>query len=46
LVDAIGAPVSIRYGRKRSQIIIECSGRDELDRIYHRLTQERSQAGE
>jgi ParB family chromosome partitioning protein len=46
LVDSIGAPVSIRYGRKRSQIIIECSGRDELDRIYHRLTQERSQSGE
>lgn len=46
LVDSIGAPVSIRYGRKRSQIIIECSGRDELDRIYHRLTPERSQSGE
>ena len=40
LVDSIGAPVSIRYGRKRSQIIIECAGREELDRIYHRLTRD------
>lgn len=43
LVESMGAPVSIRYGRKRSQIIIECAGREELDRIYHRLT--RDQAG-
>lgn len=38
LVDALGAPVSIKYGRKRSQIIIDCAGRDELDRVYQRLT--------
>lgn len=41
LVESMGAPVSIRYGRKRSQIIIECAGRDELDRIYHRLTSDK-----
>lgn len=38
LVDSLGAPVAIKYGRKRSQIVIECAGRDELERIYHKLT--------
>jgi len=38
LVDSLGAPVAIKYGRKRSQIVIECAGRDELERIYQRLT--------
>lgn len=37
LVEALGTPVSIRYGRKRSQIVIECAGRDEFERIYQRL---------
>ena len=38
LVESMGAAVTIKYGRKRSQIIIDCAGRDELDRIYQRLT--------
>lgn len=37
LVDALGTPVSIRYGRKRSQIVIECAGREEFERVYQRL---------
>lgn len=38
LVDSLGAPVAIKYGRKRSQIVIECAGRDELERLYRKLT--------
>lgn len=38
LVDSLGAPTAIKYGRKRSQIVIECAGRDELERIYRKLT--------
>ncbi len=38
LVESLGAPVAIKYGRKRSQIVIECAGRDELERIYQKLT--------
>lgn len=37
LVEALGTPVSIRYGRKRSQIVIECAGREEFERVYQRL---------
>ncbi len=37
LVDALGTPVTVRYGRKRSQIVIECSGREEFERLYERL---------
>ena len=37
LVDSLGTPVSIRYGRKRSQIIIDCGGREEFERIYQKL---------
>lgn len=37
LVDALGTPVSIRYGRKRSQIVIDCGGREEFERIFQRL---------
>lgn len=37
LVEALGTPVRVHYGRKRSQIIIECAGRDEFERIYSRL---------
>ncbi len=37
LVESLGTPVAIRYGRKRSQIIIDCGGRDEFERIYQRL---------
>ena len=37
LVDVLATPVSIRYGRKRSQIIIECAGREEFERVFQRL---------
>ncbi|HEX5054603.1 MAG TPA: ParB/RepB/Spo0J family partition protein [Planctomycetota bacterium] len=37
LVEALGTPVSVRYGRKRSQIIIECAGREEFERVFQRL---------
>ena len=37
LVDSLGTPVSIRYGRKRSQIIIDCAGREEFERVFQRL---------
>jgi ParB family chromosome partitioning protein len=37
LVEALGTPVSIRYGRKRSQIVIECTGREEFERLFQRL---------
>lgn len=37
LVDSLGTPVSIRYGRKRSQIVIDCNGREEFERIFQRL---------
>lgn len=37
LVEALGSPVSIRYGRKRSQITIECGSREDFERIFQRL---------
>jgi hypothetical protein len=37
LVDNLGTPVSIRYSKKKSQIIIECAGRDEFERVLGRL---------
>jgi len=37
LVDALGTPCTIRYGRKRSQIVIECAGREEFERVFQRL---------
>jgi len=37
LVDSLGTPVTVRYGRKRSQIVIDCAGREEFERIYQRL---------
>ena len=37
LVETLSTPVKIKYGRKRSQIVIECSGREELDRVFSRL---------
>ena len=37
LVESLGAPVAIRYGRKRSQIVIDCNGREEFERLYQRL---------
>lgn len=37
LVEALSTKVSVRYGRKRSQILIECAGRDEFERVLKRL---------
>lgn len=37
LVEALGTPVSVRYGRKKSQIVIECAGREEFERVFQRL---------
>lgn len=37
LVENLGTPVTIRYSKKRSQITIECAGRDEFERILERL---------
>ncbi len=37
LGETFGTPVSVRYGRKRSQIVIECAGREEFERVYQRL---------
>jgi ParB family chromosome partitioning protein len=37
LVDSLATPVRVRYGRKRSQIVIECAGRDEFERVFQRL---------
>ena len=37
LVEALGSPVHIRYGRKRSQITIECGNREDFERVYQRL---------
>lgn len=37
LVEVLSTPVSIRYGRKRSQIIIECAGREEFERVFQKL---------
>ena len=37
LVEALGAPVHIRYGRKRSQITIACGNREDFERVYNRL---------
>ena len=37
LVDTLSTPVTIKYGRKRSQIVIECGSREELDRLFSRL---------
>ena len=37
LSEALGTSVQVRYGRKRSKIVIECLGRDEFERIYEQL---------
>lgn len=37
LVDSLSTTVSIRYGRKKSQIVIECAGREEFERVFQRL---------
>jgi ParB family chromosome partitioning protein len=37
LVEVLATPVSIRYGRKRSQIVIDCAGREEFERVFQKL---------
>jgi ParB family chromosome partitioning protein len=37
LVETFGIKVAIRYGRKRSQIILECAGREQFERVVARL---------
>ncbi|MFK7739450.1 MAG: ParB/RepB/Spo0J family partition protein [Planctomycetota bacterium] len=37
LVETFSTPVTIKYGRKRSQIVLECAGREEFERIFERL---------
>lgn len=37
LVEALSTPVTIKYGRKRSQIVIECAGREEFERVFARI---------
>ena len=37
LVEALGTSVSVRYRTKRSQITIECHGREEFERVYEQL---------
>lgn len=37
LVEALSTPVAIKYGKKRSQIIIDCNSPEELDRLFNRL---------
>lgn len=37
LEEVLGTPVAIRYGRKRSKIVIECAGREQFERIFDRL---------
>ncbi len=37
LTASLGAAVSIRYGRKRSRVTIDCVGREEFERVYELL---------
>lgn len=37
LVEALNTSVSVKYGRKRSKITIECLGREEFERVYELL---------
>lgn len=37
LVEALGTPVTVKYGKKRSKITIECVGREEFERVYEAL---------
>ena len=37
LMENLAAPVSIKYGRKRSQITFECGSREEFERLFDRL---------
>jgi ParB family chromosome partitioning protein len=37
LVEELGTSVVIRYGKKKSEIVIQCVGREEFERVYARL---------
>jgi len=37
LVENLATPVVVRYGKKRSQIVIDCGSREEFERLYERL---------
>ena len=37
LVETLSTPVTIKYGKKRSQIVIECAGREEFERVFARI---------
>ena len=37
LVETLSTTVTIKYGRKRSQIVIDCAGREEFERVFARL---------
>jgi ParB family chromosome partitioning protein len=37
LEDTLATPVTVRYGRKRSKIVIECAGREQFERVFERL---------
>lgn len=37
LREALGTQVTVKYGRKRSRIVIECLGREEFERVYELL---------
>jgi ParB family chromosome partitioning protein len=37
LTEALGVPVRVHYGRKRSRITLECGGRDQFERVYELL---------
>jgi ParB family chromosome partitioning protein len=37
LEETLGTPVTVRYGRKNSKIVIECTGREQFERLYERL---------
>ncbi len=37
LAASLGAEVTVRYGRKRSKIVIECTSREQFERIYGQI---------
>lgn len=37
VADALSAKVQVRYGRRKSKIVIECGDREDFERLYQRL---------
>ena len=37
LASVLDAQISVRYGRKRSKIVIECTSREQFERVYGQL---------